>query len=263
MRHKRLGFTLVELLVVIGIIALLIAMLLPTLAGAREAANATKCLSNMKQIGLAVQLYRHESQGRWLPPYLMYDTSEYYPPNFTAQPWPYYFIWLPGRYLKENPEIFICPSDQFVMSRAAQRRWFSGIQDVRYSYAMNGDLPRRISSVYPAGPFTAVSPHFNPRSLKGVKDPSRLIVFWETKLLALGSFTAFSALPDRRQNEAFRFDHGKKRLMGIVFADGHADLMPELDVITPLGAPVSPAPGEMRELWWGRADAPGPLLTQW
>jgi prepilin-type N-terminal cleavage/methylation domain-containing protein/prepilin-type processing-associated H-X9-DG protein len=66
-RESRRGaFTLVELLVVIGIIAVLIGIMLPVLSRAREAANRTKCLANLRSLGQAMVMYANTSKG-WLP----------------------------------------------------------------------------------------------------------------------------------------------------------------------------------------------------
>src|SRR5258708_31181259 len=59
-RPKSRGFTLIELLVVIGIIAILAAILFPGFAQARESGRSTSCLSNMKQIGLALRMYSQD-----------------------------------------------------------------------------------------------------------------------------------------------------------------------------------------------------------
>ncbi|MCC2672854.1 MAG: prepilin-type N-terminal cleavage/methylation domain, partial [Armatimonadetes bacterium] len=113
---SRRGFTLIELLVVIAIIAILASILFPVFAKAREAARATQCRSNIKQIATALMMYRQDYDE--LMPRLSYilptpapGAGPYVMPDNSTGP---SVLWLHSlnTYVK-NYGLFNCPSNRY------------------------------------------------------------------------------------------------------------------------------------------------------
>jgi prepilin-type N-terminal cleavage/methylation domain-containing protein len=116
-QERRTGFTLVELLVVIAIIGILVALLLPAVQAAREAARRTQCQNNLKQMGLAMHNHhdtfkKFPSGGLdWTQPRTL--TSSNSPANYTAQAWGWAYQILP--FMEQQP-LWREPNDATVAS---------------------------------------------------------------------------------------------------------------------------------------------------
>jgi prepilin-type N-terminal cleavage/methylation domain-containing protein len=153
---RRRAFTLVELLVVIGIIAMLVGMLMPALTKARAQANSVVCKSNLRQIGTYLVMYLNDNKGFLFP----LDTLQIpgqpenpigdanVPKTFGTN-WPPYLRWpmrLPFPELKTAP----MPADY----PTAAQGTMTLDQTYQANYAAAGGTGTYMPEAYPAGPYT-------------------------------------------------------------------------------------------------------------
>jgi prepilin-type processing-associated H-X9-DG protein/prepilin-type N-terminal cleavage/methylation domain-containing protein len=227
MREKtRRAFTLVELLVVIGIIAALIAILMPALGKAREQANAIKCLSNTRNLGNALVLFTQDHKG-YLPKAWFNDGPVGSPLAVPA--WPYRaprlgWDFLLLRYLGNNKEVFRCPNDEYGQFRGNQADNSPDSDKIPASYRIN------ISNqhVFGGPPDLPVNRPFYATKYSRLKYPARAILFfdgansealwhhvatWEVSALGIVSRA------DKR-NVAWNRHRGR---CNYTFVDGHAE----------------------------------------
>jgi prepilin-type processing-associated H-X9-DG protein len=231
------AFTLVELLVVIGIIAVLVSMLLPVLNKAREHAKTVQCLSNLKQIVIACNNYSTTWKGVVIP-------SEYKNPpldaNDTRDMWTTILAsdgFLPTSLLLDGPEPnpsnspLYCPSSRTIDSPSRPldhaKPWKSPVlrpdKWIASSYGMNGH--RRLDRKFPA----AILPSFisggsgpttyEMKKMSRARQPARLAFVLD----GYGGVALDSWSPTRLTIENVDPRHERRTKTNVAFFDGHAE----------------------------------------
>jgi len=148
------GFTLVELLIVISIVGVLIGLLLPAVHAARESARRTECISNLRQVGLAIEQYLQAQGTNGKFP----DAANLTVTVPTTRP-SLYDVLKP--YCEENQELFHCPNDEryFLsdgMSYGYDDRRFANKTRQQALMTRDGNEPRSSSRVWIVYDFESV-----------------------------------------------------------------------------------------------------------
>jgi prepilin-type N-terminal cleavage/methylation domain-containing protein len=195
------GFTLLELLVVMGLVAVLASLLLPVLNKARSKARQASCLNNLKQINLAVRMYAEDFKDKVAAPPGFYTSVESW----------YRYKELVASYAgrsespKPSDKLFSCPADTFFYSASGYHS--SGLCEARQTgYS---------SYIFNAGNLIGTNgyPGIFGRSLATVREPARTVLVCEA-----AAFTPFSWHNPKRQDSDYRFKDSRNLLS---FVDGH------------------------------------------
>jgi prepilin-type N-terminal cleavage/methylation domain-containing protein/prepilin-type processing-associated H-X9-DG protein len=259
MRRRR-GFTLVELLVVIGIIALLIGILMPALNKAREQANKTKCASNLHNMGIAMTMYTNQ--------YNAYPGHASLVAGHTAAVWPTRL----RLYTNKDQNIFFCPSQEPGFEWPTEVN-SSGTKataaDSKYGYD-EGELVLDVFTVpscYAYNDWGTHPPTSNSREQRGLGGDIAPLAFSvkEVRTSQVKSAADMIAIADSTSDRSWdwnidplQFDqwpgriHGGKRTLAtgtadpvggcnVLFCDGHVEFHSQKEMITmTIGGQPSP-----------------------
>ncbi|HYE21609.1 MAG TPA: prepilin-type N-terminal cleavage/methylation domain-containing protein [Tepidisphaeraceae bacterium] len=266
------AFTLVELLVVIGIIALLISILLPALSKARESANTTKCLSNLRQIAQAAELYAGDNKGVVIP----YQ-------NELQDHWSW--IMLNAQYITgaktatnggyssapETGSIFFCPSgnsdvvsidlnsNKTVPSNRANddrahmaypHKSSTSNEWTHVWYGMNADEGTGMQKGTPARRLNPGSTTDRRSKMSWVRRPSDMVFFFD------GMIYHYTNMNGNR----IAARHGGRKLTNIVFFDAHVESIPTADLPGGLGTKDQPDTQAVFNVANLKAKYPRPLF---
>ena len=250
--HYRGGFTHVELLVVIGIIALLISILLPALSAARASSDRVKCLSNIRQITFALISYATERRG--VLPFANADGGSR---GETRSGWLY-----TGNKLSNPAQLKDVESGD--LSPYLNSRGVMHCPTDQSPYPDLGSFPQ---SIHPLTSYTLnvciADYRKNYQSCKITQIRSDAILFWEPIDLGVGggSYSWDDGTTAADQSSITKH-HGTRSTVGCV--DGHADLITREDFelysgSNTRGKPLPPAPNK---IWWCPFDKTGGRV-QW